>query len=184
MTTWDIELVREAWSLAAKVHDGQKSGGPEPGEYTEYLKHIGGVTLETMQALWHHPEADPDLAIVCAILHDTLEDGDISVETIAGSFGPAIASGVSALTKNTSLPTKHDQMLDSLQRIKKQPKEVWMVKLADRIINLSRPPFYWKANKIAAYQKEAQLIYDQLQAGSIYLSSRLQARIDAYSAFI
>ena len=47
------------------------------------------------------------------------------------------------------------QMADSLARIKQQPKEVWLVKLADRSANLGKPPHYWSAEKILAYRQEA-----------------------------
>lgn len=177
---WDIELVRTAWSIAARAHDGQKYGGASPGEQIEYLKHIGGVGLEVMQALHHHPEADAELAIACALLHDTVEDSEITLEYLFDQFGSAIAAGVSALTKNASLKNKEEAMLDSLHRIKEQPPEVWMVKMADRIINLTHPPYYWNADKIAAYRAEAQLIHEHLHSASAYLGQRLQHKIDTY----
>lgn len=177
---WDIDLVRKAWNIAAKAHDGQKYGGARPGEQIEYLKHIGGVALEIMQALLHHPDADAELAIACAILHDTVEDSEISPEYIFDQFGSAIASGVSALSKNSVLPDKEAAMLDSLRRIREQPHEVWMVKMADRIINLSHPPHYWNDEKISAYRAEAQLIHEHLHPASTYLGQRLQDKIDAY----
>ncbi|PHN04804.1 HD domain-containing protein [Flavilitoribacter nigricans] len=178
--SWDIDLIRTAWSIAAKAHDGQKYGGSEPGEQIEYLKHIGGVTLEIMQAMVHHPEADAELALTCAILHDTVEDSEISLSYLFDQFGSSIASGVSALTKNPALQGKEASMLDSLRRIKEQPEEVWMVKMADRIINLSQPPYYWNTEKIKAYRAEAQLIHQHLHSASHYLGQRLQDKIDAY----
>jgi hypothetical protein len=39
------------------------------------------------------------------------------------------------ILRNNSL-SKEQQMPDSLQRIRQQPKEVWLVKMADRICNL------------------------------------------------
>lgn len=180
MTPWDIDLVRLAWQIATDAHDGQKYGGAEEGRKIEYLNHIGAVCLEVMQALLHHPEADADLAIACAILHDTVEDTPIELEQIERQFGAAIAQGVAALTKNEDLPGKTERMLDSLERIKAQPYEVWMVKLADRIVNLTAPPYYWDDQKKAAYRREAQLIYDHLHPASEVLAGRLQARIEAY----
>jgi hypothetical protein len=47
-------------------------------------------------------------------------------------IGNEIADGVIALSKNTILPSKEEQMKDSIARIKQQPKEVWMVKMCDR----------------------------------------------------
>ncbi|MEZ4990916.1 MAG: HD domain-containing protein [Saprospiraceae bacterium] len=184
LPAWDIDLVRRAWELATRAHDGQKYGGQEQGRHIEYLNHIGAVCLEVMQALHHHPEAHADLAIACAILHDTVEDTPVDLQQLETDFGPAIARGVAALTKSDDLADKHDKMIDSLQRIKNQPREVWMVKMADRIVNLSAPPYYWDQQKIIAYRAEAQLIYDHLHSASVTVSERLRAKIEAYGDYL
>jgi (p)ppGpp synthase/HD superfamily hydrolase len=74
--------------------------------------------------------------------------------------------------------------MDSLKRIKLQPKEVWAVKMADRICNLYAPPFYWNNEKKIAYQKEAQLILSELKEGNSYLAERLQQKIEKYNQYI
>ncbi len=90
------------------------------------------------------------------------------------------------LKKHALLPVqdpglpKDQAMADSLRRIQLQPREVWIVKLADRINNLEAPPHYWTTTKIDAYRAEAQVIADALGAASPYLHARLRARIAAY----
>ena len=74
-------------------------------------------------------------------------------------------------------------MRDSLERIGKQPKEVWMVKLADRITNLQPPPKHWNKEKIANYRHEAQLILEALKEGSAGLALRLERKILDYSQY-
>ena len=74
-------------------------------------------------------------------------------------------------------------MKDSLQRIKQQPQEVWMVKMADRITNLYHPPFYWNVEKILRYSQEAKLIHSELKASNHELAKRLLDKIEAYSQF-
>jgi len=101
---------------------------------------------------------------------------------VAQEFGAAVADGVRALSKDPALP-KPEAMADSLRRIRQQPVEVWMVKLADRINNLQRPPEYWAAEKIYAYQAEAEKILQALGAASPFLAARLREKIDAYGAF-
>ncbi|MEM6699111.1 MAG: bifunctional (p)ppGpp synthetase/guanosine-3',5'-bis(diphosphate) 3'-pyrophosphohydrolase, partial [Bacteroidota bacterium] len=95
-----------------------------------------------------------------------------------------VAYGVMALTKNEKLGSKQEMMLDSLKRIKQQPKAVWAVKMADRICNLYAPPYYWTNDKKVNYQKEALLIYEQLQDGNEYLAKRLKQKIDDYSKYL
>lgn len=177
---WTIDKVFEAWQLASRLHDGQKYAGPEKGEYVEYLNHIGGVLLELMNALQYEKDLDANLAIHCAILHDTVEDTSLTPEELEKQFGSAIAAGVVALTKNESLGSKKEQMEDSLHRILQQPKEVWMVKMADRIVNLQPPPFHWSSEKKERYRKEARMIYDHLKEGSAYLANRLLEKIERY----
>lgn len=63
---------------------------------------------------------------------NSLIDTEATYEEVTSLFGKSVADGVNALTKNESLPAKHEQMMDSLTRIKMQPVEIWMVKLADR----------------------------------------------------
>ena len=73
-----------------------------------------------------------------------------------------------------------EAMTDSLERIRRQPPEVWMVKLADRIVNLGPPPPHWTAEKIATYRAEAQTILAALGAACPPLAARLAARIASF----
>ena len=136
--------------------------------------------MEVIAALIEHPLLDGNLAVQCALLHDTIEDTTVSKEQLAAHFSQRMAEGVEALTKNANLP-KDKQMKDSLERIKQQPDEVWLVKLADRIVNLAPPPSHWDEAKITAYQLEAKVIHAELHKASNYLGNRLLTRIDAYA---
>jgi (p)ppGpp synthase/HD superfamily hydrolase len=165
--------------FAAERHKAQK----EPGSDLPYLVHIVSVAAEVIAALPTTKLANPDLAVACALLHDTVEDTDTTLDEIAELFGPAVAAGVSALTKNEQLPTKKEQMADSLRRIREQPPEIAVVKLADRITNLSTPPHYWTKEKCGTYREEGILIADTLGYASATLDARLRARAEAYKAF-
>lgn len=168
----------EAMRFAAAKHNGQK----EPGHDLPYLVHVVSVAAEVIAALPTTKLANPDLAVVCALLHDTVEDTGTPLEEVAAKFGDDVAAGVSALTKNDKLP-KPDQMPDSLRRIREQPPEIAVVKLADRIINLSEPPHYWKTDKRLKYRDEAITIADTLGYASPYLDARIRARIERYKSF-
>ncbi|WP_020568982.1 HD domain-containing protein [Neolewinella persica] len=173
-------LLQKAWLLAAHHHENQRYNTPIEGLTLPYLTHIGAVLIEAQQALHHHPEFDADLLLCSAVLHDTLEDTDLTPDQVETTFGKEILTGVRALTKDENLPSKREQMEDSLQRILAAPPEIAAVKLCDRINNLSPPPHYWTPTKKAAYREEAQLILDQLGHVSTYLSQRLAGKIAAY----
>lgn len=174
---WSPEHYLAAWNYAAAMHGEQKV----PGTSLPYLAHVGGVAMEVMSALAQGGHVDnPDLAVQCALLHDVIEDTPATYADVSECFGVAVADGVLALTKDTALPSKIEQMADSLARIRRQPTEVWMVKLADRITNLQPPPAHWDDAKIAAYRAEAQTILDALGSADGWLAARLQGKIASY----
>jgi (p)ppGpp synthase/HD superfamily hydrolase len=176
---WSQENYIKALKKAALAHQGQKV----PGTKISYIMHLSFVSMEIIAALNIETERDGDLAIICSILHDTIEDTDTTFEQIKSEFGEAVANGVLALTKDSSLE-KSLQMADSLRRIKEQSPEIWMVKLADRITNLQAPPQHWKEDKIIKYREEAIIIYEALKDASPYLASRLAGKIENYKNFI
>jgi (p)ppGpp synthase/HD superfamily hydrolase len=171
-----------AWQLAARHHDGQRYSTPTEGDTVPYLTHLGAVLIEAQEALLHEPGLDRELTLLCAILHDSLEDTELLPVDIEDHFGPAVLAGVKALTKDESLPTKREQMEDSLDRILAQPEECAVVKLCDRICNLVPPPAHWDDDKISAYRNEAQLILDRLGHTCPFLATRLAQKIAAYPA--
>lgn len=163
-----------ALHFAARAHAEQKTPMGLP-----YVVHLSSVAMEVIAALPAEPGHDEDLAVVAALLHDVVEDTATTLDEIAAAFGPRVAAGVSALTKDAAL-NKPTAMKDSLTRILRQPPEISMVKLGDRITNLAPPPPQWTAAKIAAYREEGQLILDTLGAVSPFLSARLADRIRTY----
>ena len=85
-----------------------------------------------------------------------------------------------ALSKKNPELAKSRRLADSLDRIKAQPREIWMVKLADRITNLQPPPVHWTQAKILKYRDEAIEIHTHLQSASPFLALRLAAKIQNY----
>jgi (p)ppGpp synthase/HD superfamily hydrolase len=168
----------ETMRFAAAKHNAQK----EPGSDLPYLVHVVSVAAEVIVSITVQPVADPELAVTCALLHDTVEDTDATLEELSERFGDAVAAGVAALSKNPNL-AKLDQMADSLRRIRDQPPEVALVKLADRTINMSAPPHYWSKEKCTAYRVEAGVIADMLGSAHTAQEARLRARIEAYKEF-
>ncbi len=176
---WSQESYIKAYQFAAQAHQGQEF----PGSKIPYIMHLSFVSMEVIAALNVEKEYDGDLAIQCALLHDTIEDTDTTFEQINTDFGEAVAKGVLALTKDNTI-VKHLQMEDSLTRIKQEPKEIWMVKLADRISNLQAPPHYWTQDRIIQYREESVQIYEALKDASPFLASRLAGKIEDYKVFI
>lgn len=176
MSLWNQDVYIKALLFAGNAHGGQKI----PGTDLSYLAHLSMVTMEVTAALAAEESLNGNLAVQCALLHDVIEDAEVTWERVNELFGVKVADGVSALSKNASLP-KEEWMADSLERIRRQPKEVWMVKLADRITNLQPPPAHWTTEKMAIYRQEAVQIHAALEAGSPFLAARLQDKIELYT---
>lgn len=154
-----------------------------PGTDLPYVVHLSNVAMEVLMANANTENFNVALAIQAALLHDTIEDTDTTFAEVEQNFGTEVANAVLALTKNQALP-KEEQMMDSLQRIKKLPHEVWAVKMADRITNLQKPPLHWDNEKKKKYRAEAQVILDELGEGNVFLAERMKGEIEGYGKYI
>jgi (p)ppGpp synthase/HD superfamily hydrolase len=172
---FSIDLYLKALRFAAGAHGVQKV----PGTEHPYVVHVCSVAGEVIAALEAEEHDSPDLAVLCSLLHDVAEDTLVELSAIEAHFGEAVAAGVAALTKDSSLE-KPAQMPDSLERIRRQPPEVWMVKLADRITNLQPAPPHWTPERRRAYRLEAEQILAALGEASPWLSRRFEQRLVEY----
>ena len=172
--SWNQDLFKRTLDFAAKAHGTQQV----PGSGFPYVVHLVKVATEVLRVA--DGTFDIDFAMQCALLHDSVEDAGVAVVTLRQEFGDRVADGVSALTKDDALP-KAERMADSLKRVRGQPKEVWLVKLADRITNLEPAPAHWSAEKRAGYRVEAQAIADALGESNAALASRIREKIARYT---
>ena len=174
------EKYLKALNYAANAHGEQKTPNNLP-----YITHITSVAMEVIHACVESKMDDKktDLAITVALLHDVIEDTKISYDDIYVEFGIDIAEAVDALSKEKTLPKK-EQMADSMNKLLTQAYEVQMVKLADRITNMQKPPEYWDNEKIYNYHKEAKFILSCLKNSNAYLSQRLESKIAEYRVYI
>jgi (p)ppGpp synthase/HD superfamily hydrolase len=174
-SNWSQELYIKAYRFAAQAHQGQIY----PGTGLPYIMHLSFASMEILGALSVESGHDGDLAVQCALLHDSIEDTAATYADLASIFGIKVADGVQALSKDPALE-KSQQLTDSLQRIRAQPTEIWMVKLADRISNLQPPPPHWTQAKIIRYRDEAIEIHTALKDASPFMALRLAEKIENY----
>jgi len=128
-----IKLVRSAFDLAARAHEGtlRKSGEP-------YIFHplavaqiaVGELGLGVTSA-------------VCALLHDVVEDTDISLEDIERKFGSKVAEIIDGLTKISTVFENVDKDASiQAENFKKmlltlgEDLRVILIKLCDRLHNM------------------------------------------------
>lgn len=176
----DIQMLYQgAIKFAATKHINQFV----PGSELPYLLHLSNVAMEVFVAYQSAKNFNIEEAIQIALLHDTIEDTDTSFDEIADLFGESIANGVAALSKNKTIE-KNKRMADSLDRIKSQKKEVAIVKLADRITNLQKPPHHWDDAKKENYHGEAIAILQNLKGNNAFLELRLSGKIKEYESYL
>lgn len=126
----NINLIQNAYSLAKQQHDGQFRMSGEP-----YINHP--LSVAYMLAEIH---AGPS-TIAAALLHDVVEDTNITLESITKYFGDDVASIVDGVTKISKLKymTKEKVLAKSHQKIlvaMAKDVRVILVKLYDRLHNM------------------------------------------------
>lgn len=174
------DKIQKAMKFAAEHHADQKV----PGTNANYMLHISNVLMEVLIAYQHGSDFDLELAAQMAVLHDVVEDTPVTSEEIRKEFGNRVAEGVLALSKNNSLSTKEEKIEDSLDRINQLYREAGIVKLADRITNLQKPPAFWNNDKRTYYLKEAELIAASLAGKHHYLEERIKTKIEEYRNYL
>ena len=176
----DIQtLYQEAIRFAADKHGPQKVKGSK----NPYVVHLSNVAMELFVAARHTPGFDLSLAVQVALLHDTIEDCHVTRAELEAGFGPDVADGVWALTKDHKLLDDY-RLTDSLAKIRQCPPEVWAVKLADRITNLQPPPMRWSKDHIREFLFDSRQILEALKGGNEYLEKRLAAKIEDYNRYL
>jgi len=90
----DKELVQRAYRVAEKAHHGQMRASGEP--YITHCVSVAEILADEMYA--------PPPIIAAGLLHDTVEDTDITLSDLERDFGSDIRNLVDAVTKLTSLP--------------------------------------------------------------------------------
>ncbi|TNE56618.1 MAG: bifunctional (p)ppGpp synthetase/guanosine-3',5'-bis(diphosphate) 3'-pyrophosphohydrolase [Bacteroidetes bacterium] len=150
----DQHNIRAAFELAAKAHQEQRRKSGEP-----YILHPIEVARICVDEIGLGPTA-----VVCALLHDVVEDTDVSLKQIHDQFGKPVALIVDGLTKLDSLHDSESPQAENLTKVLRtmlSDVRVVLIKMADRLHNLrtikSMPPH--KQLKIAA---ETSTIYAPL----------------------
>ena len=151
---WDSQMIRQAYELAVEAHKEQRRKSGEP-----YILHPIAVAQICSEEIGLGPTA-----IVCALLHDVVEDTDVTLDDIRTQFNGKVAQIVDGLTK---LDTAYNYASPQAENFKKvlstllDDVRVVLIKMADRLHNMRTlgPMPRNKQLKIAA---ETSFIYAPL----------------------
>src|SRR5919107_122786 len=151
----DKELVREAFEMAADAHRTMRRKSGEP-----YILHPLAVARICVEEIGLGVRST-----ICSLLHDTVEDTDLTLEEIEREFGGEIARIVDGLTKisgvmDTSSSKQAENFKKILLTLTDDPRVI-LIKLADRLHNM-RTLDYMKREKQLKIASETVWVYAPL----------------------
>lgn len=129
-TQEEIENVKRAYNVAASFHAEQKRLSGEP-----YIMHPLSVAIILARL------GMDDASVIAAMLHDTVEDTELTNDEIKRDFGETVAELVDGVTKIGKVPlqTKEEQQAENIRKMlmaMSRDIRVIIIKLADRLHNM------------------------------------------------
>lgn len=141
----------EAYNFAAKAHDGIKRASGEP-----YIIHPMSVSKILI-------ENNMDYAtIIAGLLHDVVEDTEITLNDIKAKFGETVASLVDGVTKISDF-SFNDKKLSEAENMKRlliamgNDVRVIFIKLADRLHNMRTIEFLKRDRQIRMAEETKEI---------------------------
>ncbi len=178
LTQKQEDEIFRAFSLAKKAHSGTRRKSGEP-----YIFHPLAVALIAVQEVGLGP-----IAVVCALLHDVVEDTDITLDQIRTIFGDRVAVIVDGLTKIEDfllMPGTESKQAENYRKILLSmcnDAYVIFLKLCDRLHNM-RTLGAMKDTKKLAISSETQYLYIPLahRLGLYSIKTELEELVMKYT---
>jgi guanosine-3',5'-bis(diphosphate) 3'-pyrophosphohydrolase len=159
----DKELVRIAFEMAAEAHKTMRRKSGEP-----YILHPLAVAKICVEEIGLGVRST-----ICALLHDTVEDTDVTLDDIKREFGNEIAKIVDGLTKiSTVMDANTTQQAENFKKILltlTDDPRVILIKLADRLHNM---------RTMDSMKREKQL---KISSETVYVYAPLAHRMGLYN---
>ena len=159
----DKELIRTAFEMAADAHKTMRRKSGEP-----YILHPIAVAKICVEEIGLGVRST-----ICSLLHDTVEDTDISLEDIEREFGGEIARIVDGLTKISNvIDVNASQQAENFKKILltlTDDPRVILIKLADRLHNM---------RTLDSMKREKQL---KISSETVYVYAPLAHRMGLYN---
>ncbi len=126
----DIPLIRKAYEFCDRAHAGQKRSSGEP--YVEHCLEVAFVLAE------QHLDST---TIAAGLVHDVVEDTDVTLEELRREFSDEVAELVDGVTKlgTVHFSSREEQQVDYFRKMllsMARDIRVILIKLADRLHNM------------------------------------------------
>ncbi|MDQ6843600.1 MAG: bifunctional (p)ppGpp synthetase/guanosine-3',5'-bis(diphosphate) 3'-pyrophosphohydrolase [Bacteroidota bacterium] len=159
----DKELVRTAFQIAVDAHKTMRRKSGEP-----YILHPIAVAMICVEEIGLGVRST-----ICALMHDTVEDTDITLDDVQREFGSEIAKIVDGLTKISNvLDANTSQQAENFKKILltlTDDPRVILIKLADRLHNM---------RTLDSMKREKQL---KISSETVYVYAPLAHRMGLYN---
>ena len=151
----DKEIVRKAFEVAVEAHKQMRRKSGEP-----YIYHPIAVAQICAEEIGLGA-----VGIVCALLHDTVEDTDLTLDDVKGLFGEKVAQIIDGLTKISGVIDNTSSIqAENFRKVLLTMSEdirVILIKLADRLHNM-RTLDHMKRDKQIKIASETLFLYAPL----------------------
>ena len=159
----DKDLLRTAFEMSVDAHKTMRRKSGEP-----YILHPLAVAKICVEEIGLGVRST-----ICSLLHDTVEDTDISLEDIEREFGQEIARIVDGLTKISNvIDINASQQAENFKKILMtltDDPRVILIKLADRLHNM---------RTLESMKREKQL---KISSETVYVYAPLAHRMGLYN---
>jgi len=163
------KTILETAHYAAIKHKNQRRKNKEKDPYINH-------PLEVAKLIQTVGKCNDENILKAALLHDVVEDTDVSIEEIQQEFGPVVASIVKEVTNDQSLK-KWDKKLKQMEKANKISQSAQIVKLADKLSNLSslvyEQPVHWGPTMILGYFIWSYKVINKMKHANKYLATEL-----------
>lgn len=151
----DKDIIRKAFEVAVEAHKEMRRKSGEP-----YIYHPISVAQICAEEI-----GLGTTGIVCALLHDTVEDTDLTLDDIQGLFGEKVAQIIDGLTKISGVVDQSSSMqAENFRKVLLTMSEdirVILIKIADRLHNM-RTLEHMKRDKQIKIASETLFLYAPL----------------------
>ena len=143
----DIMRIVRALDFAAKKHVDQRRKGERKEPYINHLAEVANLLAMATGG------SDANL-IIAGLLHDAIEDQEVTYDELVANFGSDVADLVKEVTDDKSLPKAERKRLQ-VETAPKKSDRARMIKLADKTSNLNTilasPPADWSTERKRDY---------------------------------
>ena len=153
----DVERLGRAFAFGRDAHDGQMRASGEP--YFTHPIAVANILIDM--------RLDED-TVITALLHDTVEDCDVTLSTLDQQFGgdvPQLVDGVTKLSRIAIQSSPSSAQAENFRKLLLAMSEdvrVLLVKLADRTHNMRTLSFIKKPDKQQRIARETMDIFAPL----------------------